>query len=59
MFAEAGNGDLFLLDSTRSTVQQSTNTHQTNPPWTTISSTGFGRLVGSGNQLYAVGFPVF
>ena len=56
MFAVAGSaGDLFMLDSTRSTIQQSTNTHQTNPQWIQVGASGFGRLVGSGNQLFAVG----
>jgi hypothetical protein len=60
MFALAGsNGDLFMLDSTRSTIQQSNNTHQTNPSWTQIGASGFGRLVGSGNQLFATGEPRF
>jgi hypothetical protein len=60
MFAEAGpNGDLFMLDRSRSTIQESTNTHQTNPTWTTIRTSGLGRLVGSGTQLYAVGVPAF
>ena len=60
MYALADSGpDLFMLNSNRSAVLQSTNIHATNPSWIQIGGSGFGKIVGSGNQLFAVGNPVF
>jgi hypothetical protein len=55
MFALAGSSGnvLYMLDSTRSSVQQSNNIGTTNPSWTTVGP-GAGQLVGGGNKLYAV-----
>jgi hypothetical protein len=60
MFALAGSGpDLFMLNSNRSAVLKSNNIHATNPTWTQIAGPGFSKIVGSGNQLFAVANPVF
>jgi hypothetical protein len=60
MFALAGSGpSLFMLNSNRSAVLQSNNINITNPTWTTIAGSGFAKIIGSGNQLFAVGNPVF
>jgi hypothetical protein len=59
MFALAGSGpSLFMLNSNRLQVLQSNNINVTNPTWTVVGGS-FGRLVGSGNQLFAVGNPQF
>jgi hypothetical protein len=48
-----------MLKSDRSQILQSNNITITNPTWTVVGGSGFGRLVGSGNQLFAVGAPQF
>jgi hypothetical protein len=50
---------LFWLDPSGNYTSSSNNTAITNPSWTQIASTSFGRLVNGGWDLYAVGPPVY
>jgi hypothetical protein len=51
-------GNLFVLDSSRSTISKSNNIFVVNPAWTQVG-VGAGRLISGGNSTFAVGPPVY
>jgi hypothetical protein len=57
-FAVYSDTGLTGLDPWRTATYRSDNTTITNPHWTQIGP-GFGRLIGGGISLFAVGLPVY